>query len=156
MGSSIYSILANFPPENISMFSSTLGDSPYKCKSFLHQKYAVEGLTCGEIAKQIFSARTTVLKYLKLHGIPVRDVGVNQKRKRGLSYGDKVQKRSVVEHQRELEYISKMKDLRERGFSYWKIAEILNTMKVPTKTRRGKWHAGTVHNILLRQNVKEK
>jgi hypothetical protein len=115
MGSSICSILTFFPPEQISLISSTLEDSPYKCKSFLHQKYVVEGLTCGEIAAQIFSARTTVLKYLKLHGIPVREVGTNQKRKRGLSYGKKIRDRDIEEHKREQENIS-IRSIRLRDF----------------------------------------
>jgi len=53
-----------------------------------------------------------------------------------------------VDHKRELENIKKMKELRERGYSYWKIAEIFNSMKIPTKTKRGKWHAKSIHQIL--------
>jgi hypothetical protein len=41
-----------------------------------------------------------------------------------------------------------MVELRGKGFSYWKIADILNAMKVPTKTRKGKWHARSVQQIL--------
>lgn len=42
-----------------------------------------------------------------------------------------------------------MRELRDQGFSYWKIADVLNAMKVPTKTRGGKWLARTVQAILL-------
>jgi hypothetical protein len=125
-----------------------LSDPPFKNKFFLHQKYVVEGFSCGEIAAKIFSARTTILKYLKLHGIPVRENGTNQKRKRGLAYGTKVQGRQVENHQRERENVNKMRELRDKGYSYWKIAEVFNTLKIPTKTRKGKWHAKTVHQIL--------
>lgn len=152
MGSPIDPIPNYFPPANISMISTVCTDQPFKDKSFLHQKYVVEGLSCEEISSQIFSARTTVLKYLKIHGIPVREVGSNQKRVRGLAFGRKVKERGLAEHKREMEALKKMRDLRERGFSYWKIAEILNTMKVPTKTRREKWHARSVHAILNRQS----
>lgn len=120
----------------------------YKNKSFLHQKYVVEGLSCQEIADNIFSARTTILKYLKEFGIEVRDTGSNQRRKRGLAFGSKVQSRTIVEHKKELETLAKIRELRERGLSYWKIADVLNTMKVPTKTRRGRWHAKTVHQLI--------
>ncbi len=133
------------------MFSSIISDQPFKNKIFLQQKYVVEGLSCGEIAAQIFSARTTVLKYLKLHGIPVREVGSNQKRKRGLGYGEKVECRQVVDHVREQENRTKMQELRDKGYSYWKIAEVFNTLKIPTKTRRGRWHAKTVQQILNQQ-----
>jgi hypothetical protein len=149
MGSSFKSIQTYFPPAQIVIVSIILSDPPFKDKSFLHQKYVVEGLTCGEIAAQIFSARTTVLKYLKLHGIPVREIGTNQKRKRGLGYGQKVQGRQVENHQREQENIKKMRELRDKGYSYWKIAEVFNTLKIPTKTRKGCWHAKTIHQILF-------
>lgn len=148
MGSPIDPIPNYFPPANISMISTVCTDQPFKDKSFLHQKYVVEGLTCDEIASQIFSARTTVLKYLKIHGIPVREVGSNQKRVRGLAYGKKIKERALAEHKREQEAILKMRELRDKGFSYWKIAEVLNAMKVPTKTKRGRWHARTVLSIL--------
>ena len=149
MGYKVPSIQLVFPPTQISMFSSILVDPPFRNKSFLYQKYVVEGLTCGEIAEQVFSARTTILKHLKLHGIPVRETGSNQKRKRGLSYGQKVQDRQIENHQREQENIKKMRELRDKGYSYWKIAEVFNTLKIPTKTRKGKWHAKTIHQILL-------
>lgn len=60
----------------------------------------------------------------------------------------KITGRVVRDHKREQEVITKVQDLRQRGFSYWKIAAILNAMKVPTKTRRGRWHARSVQMIL--------
>jgi hypothetical protein len=150
MGSPIYPIPNFFPPANILMISCLSEDPLYKNKFFLQQKYVEERLSCEEIAAQIFSARTTVLKYLKLHNIPVREVGSNTKRVRGLAYGQKIKERSLAEHKREQEAVFKMRELRVKGFSYWKIADVLNTMKVPTKTRKGKWHARTVQAILLK------
>ena len=135
------------------MISNLSEDPLYKNKFFLHQKYVVEGLSCEEIASQIFSARTTVLKYLRIHGRPIREVGTNQKRVRGLAYGMKVKERSLAEHKREQEAVLKMRELRDKGFSYWKIADVLNTMKVTTKTRKGRWHARTVLAILLKNSI---
>jgi hypothetical protein len=151
MGSPSYPVPDFFPPTNILMISDISDDQPFKNKSFLHQKYIEEGLSCSEIAEQIFSARTTVLKYLKIHNIPIREVGINQKRVRGLAFGQKIQGRITAKHQKELSAIEKMKELRDKGFSYWKIADILNAMKIPTKTRRGKWHARTIHAILVKK-----
>lgn len=151
LGPLIDSIPNYFPPANILMISCLLEDSPYKNKFFLQQKYVEERLSCEEIASQIFSARTTVLKYLKLHNIPIREVGSNIKRVRGLAYGKKIKTRNLAEHQRESDAITKMKELREKGFSFWKIADVLNTMKIPTKTRKGRWHTRTVQAILLRK-----
>ena len=114
----------------------------------MYQKYIIEGLTCDEIAKEFSTARTTILKYLKICGIAVRPVGSNQKRKRGPSYGVKSQQRQLLVHKRELENIKKMRELREKGFSYWKIADVFNSMKIPTKSGRGKWHAKSIQQIL--------
>lgn len=115
----------------------------------MYQKYIVERLSCEEISKQIPTARrTTVLKHLKFHGIPVRKPGTNTNRKRGVVYGARCLMREEVQHKRELENIKKMRELRDKGFSYWKIADVFNSMKVPTKTGRGKWHAKTVCQII--------
>ena len=90
------------------------------------------------------------MKYLKLHNIPIREVGSNTKRVRGLDYGQKIKERTVTEHRREKEAILEIRELRDKGFSFRKIADVLNTMKVPTKTRKGRWHAKTVQAILLK------
>ena len=120
----------------------------YKNKEFLHQKYIVEGLTCKEIASLTFSVRSTVLKYLKHFEIEVRPVGSNQNRKRGLAYGSKSQAKRIVDHKAEKEMIKRVQSLRDQGYSYQKIADILNTMKVPTKTRKGNWSRKQVWSIL--------
>ena len=156
MGSSSCSVPEFFPPSNILIISDISDDPPFKNKSFLHQKYVEEGLSCDEIAEQIFSARTTVLKYLRIHGIPIREVGSNQKRVRGLAFGQKIQGRITAGHQKELNAIVKMKELRDKGFSYWKIADIIIAMKIPTKNRRGKWHARTVLSILVNNGMVDK
>jgi len=48
----------------------------------------------------------------------------------------------------EIDNIQKMQQLRKEGLSYWKIAAVLNAMKVPTKTGRAPWQARTVQRIL--------
>ncbi|WP_120405489.1 recombinase family protein [Halobacteriovorax sp. BALOs_7] len=93
------------------------------------------------------------MKRLKECDIELRPVGSNQKRKRGLGYGERVEKRNVIEHKRESEAIRKMIELRDKGYSYRKIAEILNTMKVPTKTGKGGWHGKTVYQIIAKRNI---
>lgn len=122
-------------------------------KEFLHQKYIVEGLSCKEISRSVASSRTTVLKRLKECNIPVRSIGTNLKRKRGVAYGQKIEKMQATAHKRELDVIEKMRALRDQGYSYRKIADILNAMKIPTKTRQGKWHGKSVHQILNKQEI---
>lgn len=116
--------------------------------SFLRQKYVEENLSIDEIAALTFSASSTVHKHLKRFGIALRGSGENIRPQRRLCYGQKIVGRRVEEHKAERTTIAKMQDLRQRGFSYWKIAEILNAMRVPTKTRRGRWHARSVQKVL--------
>jgi Recombinase len=61
--------------------------------------------------------------------------------------------RRVEECKSELAVIDKMNRLREQEFSYWKIAEVLNSMGVPTKTRKGPWQARSVQQILDRMQT---
>jgi len=120
----------------------------YLNQEFLYQKYVVEGLSAEEIGREIVSATSTVHKYLKHFRIPIRKSGSNIRPKRHLAYGKKIVGRRVEECKSELAVIEKMKKLREQGFSYWKVADILNSMGVPTKTRKGNWHARSVQQIL--------
>ena len=136
-------------PEPRSIVESSLSDIPaFKDRAFLHQKYVVEMKTCQEIAKMILCARTTVLKYLKEFDIPVREVGSNIRRKHGVAFGQKTTHREVQSHKREQNRINRLLELREKGYSYGKIADVFNTLKIPTKTRKGKWHAKSIHSII--------
>lgn len=123
----------------------------FRDKNLLHQKYVVERLSMKEIAKQIFSSRPTILRWLNKHGIEVRPSGSNIRR-RNLAYGLQLKRREEVIATKEVANISKMKNLRDQGFSYWKIADIFSSMKIPTKTRKKKWQARTVQRILDDQN----
>lgn len=120
----------------------------FKSKEFLQAEYVEKRRSCEEIAAEIGSSRTTVLKYLKVHGIAVREIGHNIKRKRGICFGQKILNRKLVFHKSELETIERIRKLREQGYSYWKIADILNALKVKTKTGRGRWHARSVLAVL--------
>ena len=121
----------------------------FKSESFLRRKYVEDGLSTRQIADKIFSSRSAVAAHLKKFGIPLRSEDDAHKSKKGqLGYGEKRRAGQGLVHQREAAAIEKMKALREQGYSYWKIADILTTMKVPTKTRRAKWAAATVMKIL--------
>ena len=137
-----------FPPLQITETIQVSQPQLYRDRDFLHQKYVVERLSTKEIAAQISSSRTAVSSGLKRFGIPIRPCDAANKTRSQLRYGEAWRKRQVVAHQRELESIEKMKRLRERGFSYWKIADVFNSMKIPTKTGRGRWHARAVQKVL--------
>lgn len=102
----------------------------------------------NELAVEFKAARCTISKQMKAFGIQTRVTGSVQNRKRGLAYGEKCRDRKLRAHKRETENIQKMKDLRNKGFSYWKIVVIFNSMEIPTKTRKGKWYAKTIQQIL--------
>lgn len=119
-----------------------------KQESFLRAKYEIEGLSPKEIADLTFSSRSTIVKNLEAHGIILRE----QDRFCGtLHFGKRWKIRQVVLNEREQGAINKAKELRTQGLSFEKIANVMNTMGVKTKTGRTKWYAKTVRDILLRE-----
>ena len=136
----------SFPPQQFAKLIDFIVFPPFKNKSFLHQKYVVERLSIAEIANDIFSSTSTVHKYLQKFSIPLRPS--DTKNKNRLRYGEAWRGNMVVPHKQEQLTISKMRNLRIKGFSYWKIADILNSMNIPTKTRKGRWHSRSVKKIL--------
>ncbi|MBJ01170.1 MAG: hypothetical protein CME67_08050 [Halobacteriovoraceae bacterium] len=125
----------------------------WRNKEFLHQKYVVERRSLNELAVELGVARQTISKQMKEFGIETRISGAVQNRKRGLAYGKKVKDREIVVHKREQEIIEKVKELREQGFSYHKIADVLNVMGISTKSGKAKWSGKTVHQVLC--SIKE-
>lgn len=119
-------------------------------KSFLHQKYVIEGLSSREIAAQVFSSRATVTKYLNRYGIPLKKITRRETGK--MAYGYRQHGGKSVVFKKEAEIVEQIKSHRESGYSYQKIADILNDMKVPTKTKgkRGFWYSKVVRQILQR------
>jgi transposase len=136
-------IRTTFPPPEFSIIKPFCAYPVYRDADFLHQKYTLEKLSCEEIAAQISSSRTTVLKWLKLCGI----------RPRRSDYKDKGNSTPFGSTPKENRVIEKMKALRDKRYSYWKIAEILNAINTRTKTGKGIWHARTVQRILNDLNV---
>lgn len=130
---------------------SGIRDLPlFKIKSFLQQKYLVEMLSPAQIGAEFFSARSTIVKYLKQHEIPLRPADQESTRRRFPAFGQKRHGIALAIHKREQELIAKMQKLRAEGLSYWKIADVLNAWNIPTKTRKGRWSSKQVHQILKR------
>ena len=99
----------------------------YLDAAFLRQKYVDEGLSTAQIAALVFSARSTITKYLKRHGIPLRSEDMAHALRKGqMAFGEHTRKGKVKAHQRELVAIEKMKSLRAKGYSYHRVAEILS------------------------------
>lgn len=106
-----------------------------------------------EIATEIGSSRSTVLKYLHENNIPTRERSY-AKRSKKAAYGHEIKNYKLVEIEEEQRWIEQMKKLRDSGFSYNKVADVLNALKVPTKTEKGKWHGRSVYEILERSIAK--
>lgn len=121
---------------------------PFKDQDLLHQKYVVERLPPREIAKQIFSSRQSVVKHLKLFGIPLRSEDLRLTGRQVFGYKQRRQRPEI--HQREQAEIKKMQELRNQGLTYQKIAEILNVMGISTKRGKKRWYAKTVRSVILR------
>ncbi len=149
-GEQLAVIPENRPPVEVAKFIRFQLIPLYKNPDFLHQKYLEERLSCKEIAHLISSSRSVVTKYLKRYGIPLRSADADYKNKSQLRYGQKWRERKVEAHLGEQETIARMQKLRGEGLSYREIAATLNALRIPTKTRKGKWSGKQVHQILTR------
>lgn len=121
---------------------------PFKDPVFLEQKYVIEGLHPKEIATQTFSSRQSVIKYLRKYGIPLR--AEDQLPNGPPPFGLKLARYRAIIDKREQASIQKMEKLRSEGLSYEKIADVLNSMGVFTRSKKSKWYAKTVRDVLLR------
>ena len=137
-----------FPPLQPSVIIPFRSIPLHKDKSFLLENYVEKGLNIAEVAALCFSSRCAVRNGLKKHEIPIKPQEQLLKSKQQLKFGEMRKKRAIVANQRELAAIEKMKQLRDQGFSYWKIADILNTMNIKTKTGCGRWQARSVTKTL--------
>ncbi len=98
------------------------------------------------------SAKSTILKYLKIHDIPIRESTKPITKTSGsLRYGEKLRQRQILRHKREQDNISRMLDLHAKGFNYEQIAQSLNALRVPTKKGSGPWHRRVVRDIIVRE-----
>lgn len=137
------------PPPEILVNSVVCTLPIYKSKSFLHQKYVVEGLSIKEISELTFSSRSAITNALKEYGYSIEKV-TKAKRIKVPVYGTKIIKRNKENHLREQRVIDSILEMHKSGNGPCAIARILNQMKVPTKAQGKKWYSETVRNILKR------
>lgn len=136
----------DFPPNQVSNFIEFNVIPPYRQESFLRTEYLEKGRSIHEIATAIFASRSAVAANIRRLGIPLHAADQNPEGQ--LAYGQRIKNGHRVCHKKEEDTLRRMHDLRRQGFSYHKIADILNTLAIPTKTRKSKWHGTTVMNIL--------
>ncbi len=120
----------------------------YTEREFLVNEYVLNKKSASQIANENDCSHTSILKYLGIFGIAVRDNALTEYRTGELAYGKKIIKGKIADDKEEQAVIKKMKLLKSVGNSYWKIAEVLNGNSVPTKKEKGPWSAKTVHQII--------
>lgn len=98
---------------------------------FLNEKYVKEGLSSKEIATLTFSSRPVITKLLKEYNIPLKIV--TRKNTGGHVYGYRKHRGKSINLKKEQEVIELIKSYRGSGYSYQKIADVLNDNKVQTK-----------------------
>lgn len=93
-----------------------------------------------------------ITKFLKKYDIPLKTV--TRKNNGGHVYGYRKYGERCVELKKEQEVIELVESFRRSGYSYQKIADLLNQHKVETKSKEGVWYSKVVRDVLLR-NIQE-
>ncbi len=120
---------------------------PTLSESFLKEKYLKEGLSSKEIAKLAFSSRATVTNYLNKYGIPLKKV--TRRTNGGHRFGFRKHGGRSIQKKKEQDVISKIGLYREAGYSYQRIADLLNDQNIQTKMKKGFWYSKVVRQIYL-------
>ena len=124
----------------------------YKKEIVLRDLYLKNDLTASQIAKKFCSTPRSVKYYLHKYGI--RKNKNPARSKQNLALGKRLQNGKLVDHKQELRTIKTISDLYlKQQLSTRKIAEILNTLKVPTKRQGKNWDHSTIISVLKKQGV---
>ncbi len=85
---------------------------------------------------------------MKRHGIPLK---IYTRKSDGAHvYGYRKHGGKAIELKKEQEVIALIKTCRESGYSYQKIADILNQKKIETKLKKGFWYSKVVRSLALK------
>lgn len=131
-----------------SMESTTYLINPALTKDVLNQKYVVEKLTIGQIAKENLCSKATVSKYLHLYGFQVSKRGASLLNPPNPAYGERRYRKKIVKNHAEQQVITLILKLNKSGLSLRAIARMLNNMNVPTRRGDGKWHHEVIKSII--------
>ncbi len=125
----------------------------YSDKSFLHQKYVVEGLSAKNLADLLGCSTTTIKTRLRAFRLTKGGSG-NAVHREKLAYGKRIVAHQEASHKGELQVIATIKRMYcEEHLRPRSIASLLDTMKVPTKRRGKKWDHSVVIAILKREGI---
>lgn len=121
---------------------------PYRDKDFLHQKYVVEKLSVAQIAGEISSSKSAVLRNLKAFRFSIRQKSQHHGRPAQPRYGEKIRQGRVRNNKIEQEVMKWVRAMRDGGLSLRQIAICLTSREVPTKNKSKVWHPETVRRVL--------
>lgn len=125
----------------------------YENKILLHQKYVAEGLSAKAIADLLGCSITTVKAKLREFGLSKKGLGVAVHRE-NLAFGKRLVGSKAVAHKAESQVIETIRKMyHEQGIGPTAIANLLDTMKVPTKRQGKKWDHSMVIGLLKREGV---
>lgn len=116
-------------------------------QEFLQQEYVVNKKSAKHIAKECGCSHSTILKHLREFGFEIRPK-CSDYPKGQLPYGKQLIRGTPQVHEIEALVIGKIKALYARGFSYHRIACVINTLGIETKHKNSRWHATTVMKII--------
>ncbi len=122
-------------------------------KDYLQEQYVVLGKSMNQIAREKGCARSTVSVALGKLGFTIKAQSELQCSKGQVPFGFRSVHGNLVPHLGENEVLSQMADMRSSGASFGQIVTWLNSERIQTKKRIGKWDRPTVYKILKSQSL---
>lgn len=117
-------------------------------RDVLHQKYVVEGLGTGKIAKQFASSKNRIRAALIEFGIPL-DPKRHNFNLTNVPYGKKfTDDGRLVDCPKEQKIIKLILKLKADGLSNRKVSAELERRKIRTKTGKDTWHPESLRQII--------
>jgi len=112
----------DFPPLEVTEFIPFFHTPLYFDGSFLHQKYVVEGLSAAQIAGQVFSSKSTILKALKENEIELREAHQHHGNPALAKYGKKKWAGREIDHASEQKVINAVIEMHKANMGLRQIA----------------------------------
>ena len=101
------------------------------------------------IASEFSCSKTHIRDQLLKYNIPLRKQGKHKSR--WYAYGNRKICGKTIDHKGEQRTIATIKQMYREGISTAAIAQLLDTMKIPTKQQGKGWHHYTIAQILKRE-----
>jgi len=122
----------------------------------LHQKYVLEGLQTGEIAKQTFSSKSRIRNALRANGIPFKKRINTSFNKMNTPFGKVLLANGQLEDcPIEIKAITLMIEMKSKGSTLKAICDELERTGVKTKMGKANWSPESVKRAMRRVENEE-